>query len=163
MTWPCSRSRPAAARVARGTRSALTATLNRFARACRVGLPWQDAAAAVAHLLTEPFAAEIQDATSLVVVPFMAGHRIPFHLLPCAGEAVGARRTVSVLPSTALIRHLRASGSREPGRLAEAPRLVVGNPAGMAWIPPGGGTAQEYPPLPFAEIEARAVARPGDV
>lgn len=140
----------------------LTATLNRFARACRDGLPWQNAAAAVAHLLTEPFAAEIGDATALVVVPFMAGHRIPFHLLPCAGEAVGARRAVSVLPSTTLIRHLRASASQEPGRLAEAPRLVVGNPAGMAWVPPGGGTAREYAPLPFAEIEARAVARPGD-
>jgi CHAT domain-containing protein len=137
-----------------------TALLNRLARACREGTPWQEAAASVARLLIGPFSAEVRDAEALVVVPFMAGHRIPFHLLPFGGKAVGADRTVSSLPATGIVRHLTA---KRPAGLSAAARLVVGDPAAMAWTPPGGGPAQRYDPLRFAETEARTVARPGDV
>ena len=137
-----------------------TAMLNRFARACREGTPWQETAAAVAHLLIAPFSAEIRDAAALVVVPFMAGHRVPFHLLPFGGKAVGADRTVSSLPATGIVRHLTA---KRPTGLASASRLVVGNPTAMAWNPPGDGPAERYDPLQFAETEAQTVARPGDV
>jgi hypothetical protein len=88
----------------------------------------------VARLLIAPFSTEIRDAAALVVVPFLAGHRVPVHLLPLGDEAVGAGRTVSSLPATGIIRHL--TGKRPPG-LAAASRLVVGNPAAMAWTPPG--------------------------
>ena len=137
-----------------------TAMLNRFARACREGAPWQDAAADVARLLIAPFSAEIADAAALVVVPFLAGHRVPFHLLPLGGQAVGAGRPVSCVPATGIIRHLTA---RRPSGRAAASRLIVGNPAAMAWTPPGDGPPERYDPLRFAETEARAVARPGDV
>lgn len=142
----------------------LTAALNRFARACRSGMPWEGPAAEVARLFLDPFAAEIRQSEALVVVPFLAGHRIPFHLLPFDGEAAGTRRTVSVLPAMALIRHLTSQRPQTSAEhLAAAPRLVVGNPSGMAWIPPGGTPIESYDPLRFAETEARAIARPEDV
>ena len=74
----------------------LTAMLNGFARACRDGAPWQDAAADVARLLIAPFATEIGDADGVVVVPFLVGHRLPFISCRFDGELLGARRTVSV-------------------------------------------------------------------
>ena len=75
-----------------------------------------------------------------------------------------APATVSVLPAMALIRHLASQRPRTSAEhLAAASRLVVGNPAGMAWIPPGGTPIESYDPLRFAETEARAIARPGDV
>lgn len=118
----------------------------------------------MARLLLDPFAAEIRQSEALVVVPFLAGHRIPFHLLPFDGEAAGTRRTVSVLPATALIRHLTSQRPRTSAQhLAAASRLVIGNPADMAWIPPGGTPIEHKDPLQFAETEARAIARPGDV
>jgi CHAT domain-containing protein len=137
----------------------LTAMLNGFARACRDGAPWQDAAADVARLLIAPFASEIGDADAVLVVPFLVGHRVPVHLLPLDGELLGAHRTVSYLPATSIIRNL---AGRPAAGLAAASRFIVGNPTQMAWTPPGG-TPVAYPPLGFAETEARMITRPGDV
>lgn len=140
----------------------LTATLNGFARACREGAPWRDAAVDAAGLLIAPFASEIRDADALLVVPFLVGHRVPVHLLPLDGEALGASRTVSYLPATSVIPDLARRRAVRAADLAGASRLIVGNPAQMAWTPPGGDP-ERYRPLAFAETEARAITRPGDV
>jgi CHAT domain-containing protein len=140
----------------------LTALLGGFAVACRSGTAWEQPAAQVADLLLTPFAGQLRPAAAVIVAPFLAGHRVPFHLLPLDGEALGARKTLSQLPTTAIIRHLAdpSQSGRKP--LAAQSRLVVGNPARMAWAPPGGGDRQAYPELKYAEVEALAVARPGD-
>jgi CHAT domain-containing protein len=141
----------------------LAATLNGFARACREGAPWRDGAADVARVLIAPFAREISDADAVLVVPFLAGHRVPVHLLPLDGEALGAHRTVSYLPATSIIRNLASRPVDEAAGLAASSRLIVGSPARMAWTPPGSDTPVPYRPLEFAETEARAITRLGDV
>jgi CHAT domain-containing protein len=121
---------------------------NRFLRACAGGTDAAAEAETLARVLLEPFAAVLEDAERVIVVPSSAINSVPFQLLPFGGEPLGATRVVSYLPAAAL---LARCGVDRP--LAEGPTLVIGDPAFDAASHPN------LRRLAGAAVEARAVAK----
>ncbi len=107
------------------------------------------------RILIEPIARWLPSdpARTLLVVPHERLFLVPFAALrDAAGDYLVERHAIAHTPSLAL---LAWTGRPRRGGASEAPALVVGNPT-MPRLP-GGGEA--LPPLPDAEVEARAVAR----
>ena len=121
---------------------------NRFLRACAGGTDAAAEAETLARVLLEPFAAVLEDAERVIVVPSSAINSVPFQLLPFGGEPLGATRVVSYLPAAAL---LARCGVDRP--LAEGPTLVIGDPSFDAAAHPN------LRRLAGAAVEARAVAK----
>ncbi|MEU8032218.1 CHAT domain-containing protein [Streptomyces sp. NPDC049099] len=144
----------------------LACDVRAFHTACATGGVDRAGAAALAERLLGPVAAAVDAGRRLYVVPHGALSLLPFHVLPHRGRPLGVSRTVSYLPSAALLTLPRAGERPRPG----APALLVGDPAyapdrGLARLP---GTATEVaavarilgtgPPLTGAGATARNVA-----
>lgn len=104
--------------------------------------------------LLEPLKPTIDRCRNLIVVPHGDLHRVPFAALRWEGDWLGARRTLSTLPSASLLVDLVDADRREA-----AGALVVGNPARMAHHSPHDGSVEPLNALAHAEVEAAAVAR----
>ncbi|MFD7815625.1 CHAT domain-containing protein [Streptomyces sp. NPDC059785] len=143
----------------------LACDVRRFHTACATGGVDGAGAAALAEGLLGPVAAAVDAGRRLYVIPHGALSLLPFHVLPHHGRPLGLSRTLSYLPSAALLT-LPGSGKRPR---AGAPALLVGDPAyaperGLARLP---GTATEVtavarvlgagPPLTGAAATARNV------
>ena len=128
--------------------SDLAGRVRRLHAACAERAPVPEGVAEdLAALLLEPFADEIEGARRIVIVPHGGLTLLPFHALPFGSDVLGAARSVSYLPSAALLR--RPAGAERP-RL-DAGGLVVGDPAYAA--------DRGLTPLPGTATEAREVAR----
>lgn len=91
-------------------------------------------------LLLAPLAGDLSNIRYLLIVPFGALHRVPFHaLMDESGEPELARRVVTIAPSATVAMLLRSRGP-----LPAARPLVI-------------GVSDEA--IPYAEDEARAAAR----
>jgi CHAT domain-containing protein len=148
--------------VARARQELDTRKLGRAVRelraACEGRAPgWEAAAEALAATLLGPFAGVLAAHQRIVVVPYGIAHQLPVHVLSWEGRALGETHSVSVLPSASVLRYTTGSSGR-PWRV-----LAVGDPARMAYRPPGGARAEPAPPLRGAGAEAAlaAAAFPG--
>jgi CHAT domain-containing protein len=74
------------------------------------------------------------------------------HVLCWEGRALGETHSVSVLPSASVLRYAQGASGRRWRVLA------VGDPARMAYRPPGAARADPAPPLRGAEAEAAVAA-----
>ena len=148
--------------VARDRQELDTRKLGRAIRelraACEGRAPgWQASAEALAATLLDPFASVLADHERIVAVPYGVAHELPVHVLPWQGRALGETHSVSVIPSASVLRYAHGS-SRRRWRV-----LAVGDPARMAYRPPGAARAEPAPPLRGAGAEAAiaAAAFPG--
>jgi CHAT domain-containing protein len=133
---------------------ALGRQIRDFRAACEARTATDELGSALSRTLLAPFTSEICDHAHLIVVPYGAAHALPFHALPWDNQPLAATHTVTYLPSSSVLQHLRREqAGRLPDRI-----LAVGNPAHMAYKPPLGGAAVAQNPLPAAEVEAAAVA-----
>jgi CHAT domain-containing protein len=134
---------------------ALSRSIHSFHQACQHGQEdWRANGRELGEVLLSPFAGVLREAERVVVVPYGAAHLLPFHALDLDGELLGVTHAVSYLPSASALQYVaQRAGAGLPERI-----LVVGNPAGMAWRPAGGGPAEPAPALPAAAGEAAAVA-----
>jgi CHAT domain-containing protein len=128
---------------------ALTAQVRRFHRALARPQSAEPGQAVLgrelADLLLVPFDADLQAADRVLVVPHGPLAVLPFHVLPWAGDVLGAARTVSYLPAASVL-----SRDPAPPRVGvDAPTLVVGDPA----YAPHRGLSR----LAGAAVEAQAV------
>ncbi|MEV6956990.1 CHAT domain-containing protein [Streptomyces sp. NPDC051183] len=144
----------------------LACDVRAFHTACATGGVDRAGASALAERLLGPVAAAVDSGQRLYVVPHGALSLLPFHVLPHRGRPLGESRTVSYLPSAALLTLPEAGQRPRPGAAA----LLVGDPAyaperGLARLP---GTATEVaavarvlgtaPPLTGEGATARNVA-----
>jgi CHAT domain-containing protein/tetratricopeptide (TPR) repeat protein len=143
--------------VARAHRELDTRKLGRAIRelraACEGRVPgWEAGAEALAATLLGPFASVLAAHERIVVVPYGIAHELPVHVLRWEGRTLGETHSVSVLPSASVLRHAQG-GSGRRWRV-----LAVGDPARMAYRPPGAARADPAPPLRGAEAEAAVAA-----
>jgi CHAT domain-containing protein len=98
---------------------------------------------ALADTLLAPVADEVTAHDRLVIVPHGPLAVLPFHVLPWAGDELGAGRVVSYLPAVAAVLRQR------PAAVAGGAALIVGDPA---YSPLGPRR------LPGTGVEAHAIA-----
>jgi len=133
----------------------LNQQLNAFHCQCgaaRQAMPAEPGITLVQTLLA-PFADLLTTHERLWIVPYGAGHQLPWHALPWQGEYLGATHQVRYLPSASALRFLRPTQPINQGAL-----LVVGNPTATSYQLPASGETVKLAPLPAAELEARFVA-----
>jgi CHAT domain-containing protein/tetratricopeptide (TPR) repeat protein len=132
---------------------ALSRAIRELRAACEGRTPgWETGAKAVARTLLGPFEAVLADHERIIVVPYGVGHELPVQVLPWRGTPLAVTHRISVLPSASVLRFTRGGAGR-PWRV-----LAVGNPARMAYRPPGAAQAEPAPPLGGAEAEAMLAA-----
>ena len=137
---------------------ALVRTINDFHVRCTNplsdGKAMEEGATALASHFLEPVTDALDACPNIIVVPYGAAHRLPFHVLPWAGEPLIAGHTVAYLPSASMIQFVR------PGVWPTVPErlLAVGNPQDMAFRPPLSSVEVNLPALRGAEDEASYVA-----
>ena len=121
----------------------------------------------LAQTFLRPLGETIGASTRLLIVPYGAAHRLPFHALTWEGRPLVESHTVSYLPSASALQFRRPAPPPAPGPAPGpvGPVLAVGDPARMAAQPLAGGPPVPQPPLPAAAAEARFVAAlvPGSV
>jgi CHAT domain-containing protein len=113
-----------------------------------------DLATILAETLLRPLGGTIDGYNDLIIVPYGAGHILPFHALPWHGEPLAATHTISYLPSASVIQFLATQNAV----MHTDQVLAVGNPANMAYTPPLGGPPRPADSLREAATEARLVA-----
>lgn len=132
----------------------LEGLLRAFTQGCSSGGAWLDTARELTALLLEPVRDVLDDAERLYLVPTGLGSLAPLHALPWGEGLLGEQAAVATLPSAVTLRHLSAP-DLGPG----APALVVGDPESMVLSSPSGDLHEPLEALPFARLEAAAVAR----
>jgi CHAT domain-containing protein len=133
--------------------SALERQMRAFRRACEAHGAVDELGEQLAAMLLAPLADAIRANQRLVIVPYGAGHGLPFHVLPWEGQPLIATHLVSYLPSASALQFLSGSRTALSERL-----LAVGNPARMSFAPAFGAPREDAPPLPAAATEAAYVA-----
>jgi CHAT domain-containing protein len=107
---------------------------------------------ALAQALIEPVDTLIAQAEHLLIVPFAELNIFPFQALPWRGEPLGLQKSLSYLPAASLLQYRRSPAPSAVGA------LVIGNPENMFLRDIPTGTTQQLASLPFARVEAQAVA-----
>lgn len=153
ITWAVPAEGPPLLHRARLPRLALPEAARRLHEACARGAGTGAPGEALASLLLPPLGPLLERCERVFVAPSGPLHRVPFAALPWRGRPLVETHTISLLPSASALRWLGGDHPLDP----PGPALVVGDPAGMAWTPPGGAP-RPLPPLPGAAEEARAVA-----
>jgi len=107
---------------------------------------------ALAQALIEPVDTLIAQAEHLLIVPFTELNMFPFQALSWRGKPLGLQRSLSYLPAASLLQYRR---SPDPSAVGA---LVLGNPEHMSLPDLLTGTTRQLASLPFAQVEAQAVA-----
>lgn len=131
---------------------ALPRAISAFRRYCEDGQLVDQSGDELSRLLLEPFASVLHDYRRIIVVPYGPAHLLPFHALPWERKPLAESHALTYLPSASALRYLETPVPRERCVLA------VGNPAAMAWMPPGARQRQTLNPLSGAEVEAAYIA-----
>jgi CHAT domain-containing protein len=112
----------------------------------------EQGAVALAQALIEPVDTLIAQAEHLLIVPFTELNMFPFQALPWRGKPLGLQKSLSYLPAASLLQYRR---SPDPSAVGA---LVIGNPENMYLHDILTGTVQQLASLPFAQVEAQAIA-----
>lgn len=127
--------------------------IQEFHTACSTGRDWVTTGQRLAQIFLAPFAKRLEGVEQVVVVPFGAAHRLPFHALPWSGGVFCETHSISIAPSGSVVCRLQRLDRAEAGSI-----LAVGNPVNMALPSELGERGRTLGALPASALEAGYLA-----